>query len=239
MGGVSGKSRALTLALAVQLAGIGEMAALSLAGFASCASYSGTEFRGQGAHHTVRKGENLYRIGRRYGIPAEVIREANGIRDVTTLRVGQRLWIPAAGRAGASGSLARRLRSDVRKETGIDFKWPVQGKLTSRYGKRGRSPHEGIDIGAPRGTDIYAAESGKVVHVGRMGDYGKLVIVKHAGDYRSVYAHVNRYYVRKGSFVEKGQRIAEVGATGNATGPHLHFEIRERDRPRDPMLYLP
>ncbi|MEE3329854.1 MAG: LysM peptidoglycan-binding domain-containing M23 family metallopeptidase [Myxococcota bacterium] len=217
------------------------MAALSLTGFASCASdsSSGTQLRREGSHHTVRKGENLYRIGRRYGIPAEVIREANDIRDVTTLRVGQRLWIPAAGRAGASGSLARRLRSDVRKETGIDFKWPVQGKLTSRYGKRGRSPHEGIDIGAPRGTDIYAAESGKVVHVGRMGDYGKLVIVKHAGDYRSVYAHVNRYHVRKGNFVEKGQRIAEVGATGNASGPHLHFEIRERDRPRDPMLYLP
>ena len=115
-----------------------------------------------GTHHTVRKGENLYRIGKRYGVPVEVIREANGIRDVTHLRIGQRLWIPGAGSARRSSTtparVAGRLRGDVRREAGMEFGWPVRGKLTSRYGPRGGSPHEGIDIGAPKGTDITAAD---------------------------------------------------------------------------------
>ena len=84
-----------------------------------------------------------------------------------------------------------------------------------------------------------ASESGRVIHSGRLGDYGNAVIVKHAGYYRTVYAHASRTLVRKGQFVEKGQRIALVGSTGRSTGPHLHFEIRRRETPRDPILYLP
>ena len=64
-------------------------------------------------------------------------------------------------------------------------------------------------------------------------------LLKHAGDYRSVYAHLNKSEVRKGQFVERRQAIAEVGTSGNASGPHLHFEIRRNDRPQDPMRYLP
>ncbi len=194
-----------------------------------------------GSTHVVRAGENLYRIGKRYGVPAEVVQQANDIRDVTTLRIGQRLWIPPAGttRGQLGGrSLAQRVRGEARQQTGVDFRWPVRGKLTSRYGSR-RGTHEGIDIAAPRGTRILAAEAGKVIFAGRLRDYGKMIVVKHAGNFRSVYAHVHRFHVRKGHFVEGGQRIAEVGSTGNASGPHLHFEIRNHDRPRDPMLYLP
>jgi len=134
--------------------------------------------------------------------------------------------------------LPQRVRSEAHEQAGVAFRWPVRGKLTSRYGER-RGSHEGIDIAAPRGTQVIAAEAGKVIFAGRMRDYGKMIVVKHAGDYRSVYAHVHRFHVRKGHFVEGGQPIAEVGSTGNATGPHLHFEIRDRDRPRDPMLFLP
>jgi len=191
-----------------------------------------------GTTHTVRSGENLYRIGKRYGVPAEVIQEANGIGDVTTLSVGQKLWIPPAGSARGGASLQDRVRAEARAEQGIRFRWPVRGKLTSKYGAR-RGSHEGIDIAAAKGTQVVAAEAGKVVFAARMGDYGKMVVIKHAGNFRSVYAHVRRFHVKKGHFVESGQRIAEVGTTGNASGPHLHFEIRDRDRPRDPMLYLP
>lgn len=200
-----------------------------------------TPRRRGGTTHTVRRGENLYRIGKRYGVPAEVIQEANDIRDVTSLRVGQKLWIPPAGSRNArtaSTALQERVRADVRAEDGVRFRWPVQGELTSGYGSR-RGRHEGIDIAAPKGTRVVAAEAGKVVFAGRMGDYGKMVVVKHAGNLRTVYAHVRKYHVKKGTFVERGQRIAEVGKTGNASGPHLHFEIRDRDRPRDPLLYLP
>ena len=94
-------------------------------------------------------------------------------------------------------------------------------------------------MAAHRGTTIRAAESGKVIHSGRLGAYGKVVIVKHQGDYRSVYAHASKTHVRKGQLVDRGDKIAEVGSTGRASGPHLHFEIRRRESPQDPMLYLP
>jgi murein DD-endopeptidase MepM/ murein hydrolase activator NlpD len=230
--------RAAAVALAAALVlGVGP-------GMLACSSTGGRAphlARRGGTTHVVRAGENLYRIGKRYGVPAEVIQEANDIRDVTALRVGQRLWIPPAGAMRterAATALRERIRSDARSEAGVRFRWPVHGRLTSSYGSR-RGAHEGIDIAAPRGTAVLAAEAGKVVFAGRMSDYGKMVIVKHTGNYRSIYAHVRRFHVRKGSFVESGQKIAEVGTTGNATGPHLHFEIRERDRPRNPMLYLP
>jgi murein DD-endopeptidase MepM/ murein hydrolase activator NlpD len=188
----------------------------------------------RGAYHEVAAGENLYRIGLRYGVPAAVIARANGIDDVTQLRVGQRLFIP--GVRGPGRDSEQRV---ARYEGPLRFRWPVKGRLTSRFGLRGNRPHEGIDLGAPHGTPIYAAEAGRVIHSGRFGAYGQVVILKHAGAYRSVYAHARRLFVEKGDFVEPGQKIAEVGATGRATGPHLHFEIRRGEVAHDPLAYLP
>jgi len=207
---------------------------LWLGTLAGCSSTSGRPDGGPGSTHVVQRGENLYRIGKRYGVRAEVIQQVNGIGDVTTLQVGQRLWIPAVG----SRPAARSEAAGSRAKNPLSFRWPLRGRLTSAFGTRGGS-HEGIDIAAPRGTAIAAAEAGKVIFAGRMGDYGKMVVVKHAGDFRSIYAHLRTFSVRQGNFVESGQRIGEVGATGNASGPHLHFEIRKRDRPRDPLRYLP
>lgn len=223
-------------------------AALALA----CSSGSSSGF-----YHRVEAGENLYRIGLRYGVPSTILARANRIDDVTTIRPGTRLWIPREAVSKPRGgpqnaavssaparptraSEARRLaRLDARRTSSLEFAWPLRAKLTSRYGKRRGRPHEGIDLGARRGSPIYAAESGRVIHSGRLGDYGKVVVVKHAGHYRTVYAHASKTLVRKGQFVEKGDRIALVGNTGRSTGPHLHFEIRRRETPRDPMLYLP
>jgi murein DD-endopeptidase MepM/ murein hydrolase activator NlpD len=221
----------------------------------SCARYS------SGHYHKVAAGENLYRIGLRYGVPAEDLARINRIGDVTEISVGQRIWIPTrpgarplalssrqvsskGPRSGANSAAASRARQSARREvqrqSNLDFVWPVRGgKLTSRFGRRNGRPHEGIDLAAGRGTRILAAEAGKVIHSGRLGDYGKVVILKHAGRYRTVYAHANKLFVRKGQFVEKGDRIAAVGSSGRSSGPHLHFEIRQRESPRDPMLYLP
>ncbi len=207
--------------------------------------------RSTGFYHKVQRGENLYRIGLRYGVPTAVIIKANRIGDVRDVRVGTKLWIPrgamavrpASSRQAARpsrASEARRLaRLDARRVSNLSFAWPVRGKITSRFGRRGGRPHEGLDLAAKRGTAIRAAEAGRVIHSGRLSDYGRVVIVKHAGHYRSVYAHASKTLVKKGQFVEKGQKIALVGTTGRATGPHLHFEIRRRASPRDPMLYLP
>lgn len=214
---------------------------------------------GPGVIHHVEQGENLYRIGLRYGVPAKDIARANGIRDVTNLRVGQRLYIPGArsrmrasaadarrgdastsgGRSRTSEAARRKARAIARNQTSLQFAWPVRGRLSSRFGTRKGRPHEGIDIAARRGTPIFASESGRVIFSGRMRGYGKVVIVKHAGRYRTVYAHASKLLVRKGEFVERGQKIAEVGSTGRSTGPHVHFEIRRSETPQNPMSYLP
>jgi murein DD-endopeptidase MepM/ murein hydrolase activator NlpD len=216
---------------------------------AGCASYA------TGHYHTVSRGENLYRIGLRYGVDSHTLADVNGIDDVTTLRVGQRIWIPkqTTRQAAHSSSAPVRprdpaaardaraaARREAEREASLAFAWPVEAvSVSSRYGRRRGRNHDGIDLRAPRGARILAAEAGKVIHSGWLGDYGKVVIIKHAGSYRTVYAHARKLHVKKGEFVDRGQRIGEVGATGNATGPHLHFEIRKGERPRDPMLYLP
>lgn len=112
--------------------------------------------------------------------------------------------------------------------------------MTSGFGWRNKRQHEGIDIPAKPGTPIHAAEAGRVIHSGGgRGDYGQVVILKHAGRYSTVYAHNRRNRVRKGEFVEQGDVIAEVGTSGNATGPHVHFEVRVDRTPLDPLLFLP
>ncbi len=226
------------------------MVLLAALGGLSCIGASGERV------HTVRKGENLYRIGLRYGIPAAGIARLNGIRDVTAVQVGTRLRIPRsasqvgttrasrgpaqARRPSALADARRRARKDALREGKLKFEWPLSApRLTSRFGQRNGRPHEGIDLGARSGTTIRAAESGKVIYSGWLGDYGRVVIVKHAGLYRSVYAHALKLHVKKGQFIEKGRRIAEVGSSGRSTGAHLHFEIRKRDEPRNPLLYLP
>lgn len=220
------RSRLPVVCLSVSLLAIGM----------ACASGSGGGF-----YHELQPGENLYRVGLRYGVPTAVLLKANRIDDVRNLQVGQELWIPG-GFSGSGSSAARPGRTVAiasRRDAGLSFTWPVRGRITSRFGRRGGRMHEGVDLGARSGAPIRAAEAGRVIHSGRLSDYGKVVIIKHQGYYRSVYAHASKTLVAKGQFVEKGQKIALVGATGRATGPHLHFEIRKRELPRDPMLYLP
>lgn len=214
---------------------------LALAVVLACAACAGPEL---GRYHTVRPGENLYRIGLRYGVPAAQIARANRIHDVTRVSVGTQLWIPKPPRGGgpqASAPPPARTHptAPARRPHDLGFIWPIRGRVTSGFGRRGGRMHEGIDLAARWGTIIRAAESGKVIHSGRLGGYGNVVIIKHMGSYKSIYAHASRLYVRKGELVERGQKIAAVGATGRATGPHLHFEIRRGENPRDPVLYLP
>jgi murein DD-endopeptidase MepM/ murein hydrolase activator NlpD len=139
-------------------------------------------------------------------------------------------------RPNAALRLRARLEARV---AGNVFAWPLAGEVSSGFGRRDGRPHEGIDVRAEPGAPIRAAEAGRVAHAGPLGDYGHTVVLVHAGGFATVYAHALRVGVARGERVRRGQLVAEVGASGNATGPHLHFEIRRRDRPRDPLLYLP
>ena len=117
--------------------------------------------------------------------------------------------------------------------------WPLRGRLTSLYGRRGRSLHAGIDIAATSGTIIVASAPGRVVRAGeRWGRYGHVVLIEHEDGLRTLYAHTSRAFVALGDRVGSGQAIAAVGSTGNATGPHLHFEVWSGKRTLDPLSCL-
>ena len=200
------------------------------------------------AIHVVQPGDTIYRLSRHYGVSVGEIVRANDIDDVSAVAVGTRLVIPGArtGAAGEASSLASLapfggadLREQAWREASLEFAWPIHGHFSSGFGWRGFGSHDGIDLTAPPGTRVRAAEAGRVTHSGWLGDYGRVVIVKHAGRYSTVYAHNRANKVRKGAFVEKGDLLALVGSSGNASGSHLHFEIRRDRRAENPLRYLP
>ncbi len=115
---------------------------------------------------------------------------------------------------------------------------PVKGTVTSNYGPRGGRNHDGVDIAAPTGTPVRAAECGVVSSRGAQGGYGNMVCVKHSSRFETCYAHLSRYAVSAGQEVRKGQVIGHVGCTGSCTGPHVHFETRVDGQAKDPSPYL-
>jgi len=177
--------------------------------------------------YTVKEGDTLWNISRRFGIPLKELLQANGLRETSVLQIGQVLRVPSRGGVPAAPQRAQQ-----------GFIWPVNGRISSRFGPRGRGFHYGIDIIAPVGTVVRAAESGVVSYSGWMSGYGRVVIITHASGLQTVYAHNSVNLVREGQRVNKGDPIARVGSTGNATCPHLHFEMRRNGRPVDPLEFL-
>ena len=123
---------------------------------------------------------------------------------------------------------------------GLSLQWPLNGNVTSPYGMRRGRLHAGLDIKGHKGDPIYAAADGQVLTSKRRNAYGKVVIVGHENDHQTLYAHMTAFAVREGQYVRAGELVGYVGATGRATGFHLHFETRVNGGvPQDPMRFLP
>jgi murein DD-endopeptidase MepM/ murein hydrolase activator NlpD len=212
-----------------------------------------------GVFHEIRPGETLYRIARAYGVSVDDLRQENGTSDAAQLAVGSLLFVPRAERtveiAGTPPAQAKLEARPPRRAQpsqipragsgtldpaarGEPLAWPLRGVLVSSFGMRDREQHEGIDLAAPEGTPVLAACAGKVLFVGEQRGYGKIVLLGHDGGLVTIYAHNAENVVEVGQQVSRGQRIARVGRSGNATGPHLHFEVRVGTRPRDPLGFL-
>lgn len=141
---------------------------------------------------------------------------------------------------------SRTLPEDVSLEQrvlGFDYCAPVAGTLSSGFGYRehpvegGERFHYGLDLAADEGTDILCFADGTVTAVGESSSYGKYLSVQHSGGVSTLYAHCSRVCVSSGTAVKKGGKIAEVGSTGEATGPHLHFELMDGGKYLDPIYY--
>ena len=242
-----------------------------------------------GIHHTVKRGENLWRIGRAYGVEVEQIAVLNGIDNPDRLEAGARLFIPGArivrlirknvssqppkrrprwaappsrkatprrkvsakptqkpSRKPAStvrGRRANKKRATHRKTYGKRprFSWPLRGRVIRRFGARGGKKADGIIIAARERAQVRAAASGRVIYSDfGPGNLGRLIILRHhGGEYHSIYANVAENLVRKGQSVSRGTPIALTGRTPRFQTARLHFEIRHRTRPRNPLSYLP
>ncbi len=206
------------------------------------------------ATYTVARGETLYSIARQHGLFVRDLAAWNGLSPPYTIRPGQRLRLgpPPDGHANpddandraASRHGAKPARSasagagpQQRSTLSIRWIWPTEGKLLSRFDPG--NGNKGIDIGGRRGQAIFAAAPGTVVYQGSgLRGYGQLIIIKHSADFLSAYAHNDKIYVKEGDVIKRGQKIAEMGSTGTDR-VKLHFEIRDRGVPVDPLDYLP
>ena len=201
-----------------------------------------------GSLHLVKKGETVYRIARTYGIEVRDLMEVNDLADPRQLEVGRELFIPGAVRPLDVPPLPPGVMPEPEPEPQAlprappadpSLRWPLHGVLYSRFGVRQGQRHDGIDIAAPEGTPVVAAAAGTVVYTGRQSGYGAIVILRHQDGLVTLYAHNSEVLVKEGDRVEAGAPIARVGQSGRTTGPHLHFEVRQGTRPRNPLFYLP
>ncbi|HZY04643.1 MAG TPA: M23 family metallopeptidase [Anaeromyxobacteraceae bacterium] len=201
-----------------------------------------------GSLHVVKKGETVYRIARTYGIEVRDLMEVNDLADPRQLEVGRELFIPGAVRPLDVPPLPPGVMPEPEPEPQAlprappadpSLRWPLHGVLYSRFGVRQGQRHDGIDIAAPEGTPVVAAAAGTVVYTGRQSGYGAIVILRHQDGLVTLYAHNSEVLVKEGDRVEAGAPIARVGQSGRTTGPHLHFEVRQGTRPRNPLFYLP
>lgn len=211
-----------------------------------------------GIYHTVEKCQTLYRISKAYNVPVEELMSVNNIDNPSSLKIGEKIFIPGADRKLFVESYCEeRAGEPVPKREGkkpetikkyddknipslSGFIWPVQGKVFSRFEQTRARRHDGIDISATEGTPIKAAAGGRVIYSGSgIRDYGNIIIIKHENNFFTVYAHNSENHVLEGDIVKQGQIIGKVGSTGKASGPHLHFEIRKGKTPVDPLKLLP
>ncbi|MBI4269030.1 MAG: M23 family metallopeptidase [Candidatus Rokubacteria bacterium] len=211
--------------------------------------------------HAVVSGDTLWALARRFGVRVDAIVTVNRLPSAhVVLRPGQRLIIPPATGTGrwrptpaalrAAERTARRPAAARVPESLVlavpdwtpdppAFAWPVEGPVTSTFGRRPTGWHHGIDIKAAPGTPVLAAAAGVVVTSEVAPRYGRVVRVEHGDGFVSVYAHNDRNLVVPGDRVGAGETIATVGRTGRATTDHLHFEIWREGHAYNPLYLLP
>jgi murein DD-endopeptidase MepM/ murein hydrolase activator NlpD len=211
--------------------------------------------------HEVRPGDTLSTIARRYGRTVDTLVAVNRLPSARApLRVGQRLVVPAAltppaaptGRPPGPAPAARAPRPESARppasltlavpdfdEIAPQFVWPVDGPVTSAFGRRRRGWHGGVDIQAEPGAPVRASAAGVVIASGVEPRYGLVVKIEHDGGFVTVYAHNHENRVEVGDSVASRAIVASVGRTGRATSYHLHFEIRRNGRSYNPLYLLP
>lgn len=190
-----------------------------------------------GKYVYVESPRKIKEVAKKHGVSLKDIKAANPDKSLQ----GQE-WIFIPSKVGITYFLRDTYVVEDYSDLGTGrFLWPVPHfyKVSSHFGQRGRKHHDGIDIPAPRGTPIVSADSGRVIYADNgIRGYGNMIVVAHSDDVFTVYAHNRKNMVQKGDRVRRGEVIAEVGNTGRSTGPHLHFEIRLKNKVQNPSRFI-
>lgn len=199
-----------------------------------------------GVTHKVGNGESLASIVKKYNIEEGDILTINNLSDAGKLAAGQKLIIPGGSKTAYAISRPKRYSglNVIRDLVEIDgakplagnkMNWPTSGhRLTQYFSWR----HYGLDIANKVGTPIYAADAGIIEYAGWGKGYGNQIVIDHGGGKKTRYAHLSKFYIKKGSRVGKGEAIGAMGSTGRSTGPHLHFEIIISGKKYNPLNYV-
>lgn len=204
------------------------------------------------ATHIVRKGENIGLIAEKYNMKTRQLAQMNGLKKPYLIHPGQSLRINSRVKQGRKTSYDKmdmastqipansKRYSAPTKRSGKYFSWPVKGKIVRKFGAYGEGlSNDGINILAPNGTAIKAAENGVVAYAGNgITAYGNLILIQHAQGWVTAYAHNSKNLVKTGDQVKRHQKIAFVGSTGNVSKSQLHFEIRQRKQAVNPLKHL-
>ncbi len=199
-----------------------------------------------GVEHKIRKGDTIEEIAKKYDADPEEIKKFNNLDD-KTLKAGEKIIVPD-GYITPPTSTSEPIRKKVAQEEGEkvappaskeivasgNFAWPTTTKHISQYFRWG---HTGIDIDNRSRPSIFAADSGVVEFTGWRGGYGKTVVINHGNGLKTLYGHVDNFYVKSGQKVNKGEAIAKMGSTGWSTGPHVHFEVIQNGAKKNPLSY--
>lgn len=226
----------------------------------ACATSTRNTDSGAG-YYRVKRGDTMYSIAWRYGLDHKDLARWNGIGAPYTIHPGESLRLnPPRGQSAAASaskpSSTRATRPAARPKAPVatapksaprppppassklSWQWPTEGRVVSPY-SASASGKKGIDIAGREGQPVKASSGGEVVYSGGgLRGYGQLIIINHNKNYLSAYAHNRKLLVKEGDRVRSGQQIAELGSTGTDR-PKLHFEIRYKGRPVDPLRYLP
>jgi murein DD-endopeptidase MepM/ murein hydrolase activator NlpD len=204
-------------------------------------------------YHQVKPGDTLGKIAASSKVPIEEIMYVNGIDDQRALRVGQALFLPDPDPIGKRIAKLRPMPakpSPSKKAQGPEkqaaatasaiFDFPVPGGVVIQdFSQNKKKPYDGIGIKAAKGSRINASLDGRVLFVGDDGTkFGLIVIVEHVDPYITVYAHLDKATVATGQKIKRGEQLGLVGQSGGVNVPHLHFQIRVAQRPKNPRTYL-
>jgi LysM repeat protein len=207
-----------------------------------------------GDEYQVQPGDTLSGVAKRFGLTASSLASLNGISSNAGLIVGQRLLVRASESAESTpgGGIPPRTAEPPApapaattstrsaRPSSKGFIWPLEGRIVRRFTSNQQEKYTGIDIAAPRGTEVRASRDGVVVYASDVIPYyGRMVIVEHSGGMASCYAQLERILVNEGQRLKMGQVVGRSGDPGKGRGPFLHYEIRRGGEAVNPEPYLP